>query len=681
MFPHSFGAGVKGGLQALQALSIAFLESDLQNHVLMQSDVANGYGNMRRAAVEEGLEEAGFGPMEPTHKLYLSKYRNPNILTVMNKSGQCLFLQVPDSLLQGDDEAPFYFSFAFAPVLKVANEALTRPGSVSGYLDDIIFAVHKDDAERAYHAAERKCNELNLSLPLSKASVLFMGSERQGLNTPKNLSGEELPVKNDGTIILGTPVGTPAFVRTTLHQFEKAAEVMVRKVCEGIDDAQCSLLLLRYCTSRKMQHLFRVTRPSISKPIAEVFANHAVQMFDRFMLGRSDGMVTEAISTQAQLPVRLGGVGLPCEEDVEPAFLSTWAASMSLIVKHYPILLSLFERWNSPVKDELRLTIRKFHSEFSHEQAVMDTLPGFEKMKDMKNPHGLQQILNQLQAARRHEGLLRISLPLDEARLRSVTLPGSLAILNVIPMDRETRVPTATFQVVLRRIFGVPLLLMGSLNTEQVRCRCADRVLVTDTHLESCGMLGGPIHTHDACVRLVARMTREAGAYVFVEPRGWLGFGQGGADLHIEGASPSLTRCLVDFGITSVSGSSNVQGASRRTGFAAAKYEREKNVSFDERGVEIRARGFQFHPLIMENFGGAGPSLQQFVREVEAEAVQQHRIELLTPWNTSWTNRNWRAYWVQRLSLAFHRTKVESMIRLASSIVANHDFEGRGLWT
>ena len=79
-----------------------------------------------------------------------------------------------------------------------------------------------------------------------------------------------IPVATQGTIIVGVPVGTHAFVNTALSQFLADCEQEFQKLIR-FPFANCFLLLLRYCCNRKPIYLERNVSPELMLPHAHKF--------------------------------------------------------------------------------------------------------------------------------------------------------------------------------------------------------------------------------------------------------------------------------------------------------------------------------------------------------------------------------------------------------------------------
>eukprot|EP00732_Lithocolla_globosa_P003186 Lithocolla_globosa_v1_NODE_2423_length_2012_cov_36.100153.p2 type:complete len:165 gc:universal NODE_2423_length_2012_cov_36.100153:502-996(+) len=121
-FPNCFGSGTKGGADMIAHAATAVLEAR-PNYVLLKWDAPNGYGNADREKIRERLRGQDL-PL--TASLFDSKSAHDTYLTsrVLGSDGKCktVWIAVPNSLCQGDDEAAFHFENFVAPVISDINK-------------------------------------------------------------------------------------------------------------------------------------------------------------------------------------------------------------------------------------------------------------------------------------------------------------------------------------------------------------------------------------------------------------------------------------------------------------------------------------------------------------------------------------------------------------------------------
>ena len=145
------------------------------------------------------------------------------------------------------------------------------------------------------------------------------------------------------------------------------------------------------------------------------------------------------------------------------------------------------------------------------------------------------------------------------------------------------------YQLSMRRLLG----LESGLNTGGATfCRCkrgrAARAVLTDYHLEVCGLCGKLTRRHNRCNLELTKVARLAGAYVSPgEPRGLPGFGQGGGDALVRSASPVIGSAIWDFTVTHEQQAAMLPGAASRPLYAAQEAEKEKRDKYER---QARAR-------------------------------------------------------------------------------------------
>ena len=63
-----------------------------------------------------------------------------------------------------------------------------------------------------------------------------------------------IPISQDGTMILGIPIGNPRFIEKSSYESANAGNILCNKLTQ-LDDIQSAMLLLRFCHVPKINHL------------------------------------------------------------------------------------------------------------------------------------------------------------------------------------------------------------------------------------------------------------------------------------------------------------------------------------------------------------------------------------------------------------------------------------------
>ena len=115
------------------------------------------------------------------------------------------------------------------------------------------------------------------------------------------------PGHEQGLTILGTPVGSEAYIRHQLQLTSQSHQQLLQRI-PALDDLQASWLLLLFCASPRSNHILRTVAPEL---VNDFVGTHdaAVASCLQQLLGNPDLPAT-ALAT-AHLPLAQGGLGLP----------------------------------------------------------------------------------------------------------------------------------------------------------------------------------------------------------------------------------------------------------------------------------------------------------------------------------------------------------------------------------
>ena len=283
-----------------------------------QLDFINAFNLVdRRAALEEVLETF------------------PEILAwVSTCYGQASHLLFGTVLLasergfhQGDPLAALLFCLVLHRLVRLLHERLPDLGLNGWYLDDGTLIGTVEQLKQAVSILEAEGPPLGLILSTA-ATVPPPGRPKSTIWCPSSIGGQEDPlakglvrVKEDGVILLGAPLGSPAFVAKAIR--EKVQKVRdITGLLPQLEDPHTEFVLLRSCLSLpKLSFLLRVVDTSVHR--------HLLQEFDQVT---REGLIrilgtplNDRAWQQSKLPVSMGGLGLRGAEDHGPA---TYAASV-----------------------------------------------------------------------------------------------------------------------------------------------------------------------------------------------------------------------------------------------------------------------------------------------------------------------------------------------------------------
>lgn len=296
--PCQLGVGTAGGVEPI-VWKVQKAVDDNLNGAFLFLDLANAFNTMDRGHLATAL--TAFNP-----RLYRAArwaYGSDSHLLMRSESGQVEpLLLSSQGVRQGDPLGPLFFSYGYRERLeRLAALPALRNADFSAYLDDtVVWIPHdpesdistQDQAQAALSAIAndfRDSPEDGLSLNLAKCRIHTMADLRES-----------------GVQFLGTCVGTDGFRERFLAAKIEDMVVKTRKVLKL--PKQAAFLLLRECVAPTLLHLLRCLDSTNLNEQWER-ASAAIREAARTLAGVTD--LDEAARIVVNLPVRLGGLGLP----------------------------------------------------------------------------------------------------------------------------------------------------------------------------------------------------------------------------------------------------------------------------------------------------------------------------------------------------------------------------------
>ena len=78
-----------------------------------------------------------------------------------------------------------------------------------------------------------------------------------------------IPVKSNGSTILGIPIGENQFIQDCCVESVRSGDILCKQLAE-LDDIQSAMLLLRFCYIPRINHLARSVSPELLNPAADL---------------------------------------------------------------------------------------------------------------------------------------------------------------------------------------------------------------------------------------------------------------------------------------------------------------------------------------------------------------------------------------------------------------------------
>jgi hypothetical protein len=197
-------------------------------------------------------------------------------------------------ILQGDPLAPLMFCMTIHDALMKMSERIPD-GRLYAYLDDVTMIGPLEQVEDAYSVQRGTFCELGLAINRDK-SVLY---------TDQRLVDTRLRTSNEGLEVIGTPIGTPKFVKDFVHKKLRKFEEKLSKL-KNVKSLQDQYILLKLSFQHMITHLCR-TVPLMTRGGETAFRRHLLgDEIDRILGGIS---WDEASLRQVRLPLKMGGLG------------------------------------------------------------------------------------------------------------------------------------------------------------------------------------------------------------------------------------------------------------------------------------------------------------------------------------------------------------------------------------
>lgn len=313
------GVGRKNGAEAVVHAVRSWVEGVEQGElggVALKLDIVNAFNSVDRGEVLVRLREH-FPDLVPW---FLFCYGQPAHLSCQ---GRWLPFVSETGIQQGDPLAPLLFSLGIKEACRRTREA--APGCLTlWYLDDGMLVGPLREVQEGWRVAIEALAEVGLSVDLSKCGFWGPGEGVERGWGPRGVKKFE----EDGFQLLGVPVGSGEFCREKFAGRVRVVEECMRRLAV-LDDPQAELCLIRCCLGMpRLAYALRTVPPGV--------LGEALRRASDAVLGACEGRLGIAARgdsrTQWNLPVRMGGFGVPDAEEVGPcAFVASVVTCEGLV--------------------------------------------------------------------------------------------------------------------------------------------------------------------------------------------------------------------------------------------------------------------------------------------------------------------------------------------------------------
>ena len=313
--PNQFGVGVAGGGEAIvhATASIVHQHRDNPNLSVLQIDFTNAFNTVSRDAIFREIAEHFPDILNYVQFCYANK---SSLFT-----GQDVVYSFT-GVQQGDPLGPLLYSIVLQALVTKIKLAFPELIANLWFLDDGLIIGTPADLCSVLHLIGRDGQADGLHLNLNKCSLWWHEQVADWIAFPATVKR-----LTEGTVVLGSPIGSEAFVKEYAADKVETLVQLLRKV-DALNDPQIELLLLRACTGfPRIVHLLRTAPPTL---LSDALGTFDYQVDESIFHIVGDAIVEGGRALWA-LPLSMAGMGIPVSKDqAAGAFASSVFGSWEL---------------------------------------------------------------------------------------------------------------------------------------------------------------------------------------------------------------------------------------------------------------------------------------------------------------------------------------------------------------
>ena len=637
--PTQVGVGTRGGAESV----IHALKRSIRSYPglsTMQMDLINAYGEAERGKALDQVAEK----FPQIYKWALRSYGGQNVLFY---GGEAII--TTKGWQQGDPLGPLMFALTLLPLTERIEAEVEGLKMHVWYLDNGHFRGTLDQFRQV------------LAICLEEGPAHGLTISRRGLtddpkseimcpdvNGPDEPIGGGIPrVRDQGIIVLGSPVGTTEFERKIIMERIDKVEELTERLA-SLEDSHMELTLLRATLSLpKLLYVLRTVNPNRHISLWEHYDNITREGLGRIMAGT----VSEGLWEESKLKISHGGEGLRSAKDHS---IAAYTASVTGTWDLAAQLMGIREEELSEEAGQDRLEL-----ELGNE--LMDKLSEalgrpredltWEELKKMNQ----QEISVGIDARNSHLLKVRMERTGDErglGRMRSLQQPNAGAWLCATPNPKTgMHLCSQDFVLCLKYRRGVPIFNEGTI------CKgCNKDVDILGEHAMNCRCGSGRYRRHDAIRDIIADAARAASLSPRVEARGLVeGSQQRPGDVLIPGY-PLGRDLILDITIINPLQKSAWPEAAFMAGVAMERAKEKKRETYSGK---LRPNQI-FKPLAFETLGG-------FDRD---SALLVKRISSITARNQGKQESEVQKLLVHRIAMSIQRFNAVCFVDRVDPVMA-----------
>jgi hypothetical protein len=536
LLPFQFGVAARNGIEHIIHI-VSGLADDIlsgpqtSSKAILQVDVKNAFNSIGRECIQKNLMATSY--LHGLVPFFTWAYGKSTPLYA--NDGSFLF-NSETGIRQGDPLGPLFFAIGIQDILKRVKSSYDTV-DVLAYLDDIHLTGPNSQVKKAFKALESALLQRGLVVNKNK-SKLFQRSPSP--------DWQGIPIVNDGLRVLGSPVGTPTFIQSSMTGLTKKTIKILPTLLQF--DPKIKFLLLQSCINARPNFLARTSKPWLNQDALSEFDSMVSKcLFYICEHGSADQLINtltvDSITdlpmlpptsdSIRSLPVIMGGLGLrKAHEITRPAYVSSWLNSMAWTASNLPHL------WNPVARTYSTQNFTVLLSDPAVTPYLGD-IPDIEALSLalIDTPLPSQKTLTQAMVDKPKKISIQESLgpsPAHAAYFRSQTMEdGMLWINNLTSRIPDLMLHDKAFLTNLRLSLLLPTLSTNQGGDEGIRCSCGKHLVGADIqyHALSCGTAGqdgltGPggirFRRHDSIRDALAVFLQKACPQGIVTKEHWL---------------------------------------------------------------------------------------------------------------------------------------------------------------
>ena len=328
--PYQFGAGATLGTESIVHIIRSLLALHPEWSVL-KVDYKNAFNTIFRKALVDAVKKHAPGMLSwvQANHLNATKLWHKCLLHPDNPEHDIIWSE--EGVQQGEVGGPVNFCLTIHDILIEINVALANFGGgvALAYMDDLTIIAPHLSINQIWDKLVDSSALVGLVVNPTKCQIYNSNMDTivDTITLPP-----EITRKDDGLIIVGTPIGNEQFELAHWESKLKGIRTEIEKAC-SYDDTQVALMFLSKCISTKLNYYTRMTDPQSPAGLVGV-AMDADLCYGLNIILKQDISPDDNCWVQARLAAKHSGLGIQSPISTHAgAFLSSQIGCHNIINK------------------------------------------------------------------------------------------------------------------------------------------------------------------------------------------------------------------------------------------------------------------------------------------------------------------------------------------------------------